>query len=162
VGIQVADTRVLGFLLHDVARLLRKRFEQRARGTGLTRAQWQTLAFLSKNDGIMQRSLADLLDVEAITLTRILDRLVEQGFVERRPHPTDRRAHLIFICEAAMPLLEDMRELGGQTRAEALEGVSQAEQEQLIQTLLSMKDNLSRACRTPVSPEIVNEDTDHD
>jgi hypothetical protein len=55
-----------------------------------------------------------------------------------------------------------MRVLGGQTRAEALEGVSQAEQEQLIQTLLSMKDNLSRACRSPASPEIVNEDTDHD
>lgn len=89
------DTRVLGFLLHDVARLLRKRFEQRARGKGLTRTQWQTLAFLSKNDGIKQRHLADILEVEAITLTRILDRLVEQGLVERRPHPTDRRVSLV-------------------------------------------------------------------
>ncbi|MBN9047209.1 MAG: MarR family transcriptional regulator [Rhizobiales bacterium] len=149
----MTDTRILGFLLHDVARLLRKRFEQRARVAGMTRAQWQTLAYLSNNDGIKQRDLADLLEVEAITLTRILDKLVEQELVERRPHPTDRRAHLIYIREAAVPLLEKMRAIGALTRAEALKGVPDKEQERLIRTLLSMKENLALACRTPISDE---------
>ncbi len=153
----MADTRILGFLLHDVARLLRKRFEQRARGKGLTRAQWQTLALLSANDGIKQRCLADLLEVEAITLTRTLDRLAALGLIERRPHPTDRRVHLIHIREAARPLLEDMRSLGALTRAEALQGVSREEQERLLQTLQTMKDNLAAACRAP----IVDEEPEH-
>lgn len=147
------DTRTLGFLLHDVARLLRKRFEQRAREKGLTRAQWQTLSVLSRNDGIKQRCLAELLEIEPITLTRILDRLVEQGFVERRPHPTDRRAFLVHMCEPALPLLDEMRHLGVLTRREALENVSGEEQERLFQTLLTMKDNLVRACRTPITDE---------
>jgi MarR family transcriptional regulator for hemolysin len=80
----------LGFLLHDVARLLRKRFEQRAKSHGLTRSQWQALAYLSKNEGIHQSGLAEILEIEPITLVRILDRLAERGLVERRPHPTDR------------------------------------------------------------------------
>ena len=149
----MTDTRILGFLLHDVARLLRKRFEQRARDSGLTRTQWHTLAILSKNDGIKQRCLAEELEIEPITLTRILDRLVDQGLVERRPHPTDRRAFLIHICDEALPLLNNMRELGVLTRQEALENISQEEQEHLVQMLQSMKENLARACRTPITQE---------
>ena len=75
----------LGFLLHDVARLLRKRFEQNARGSGLTRSQWQVLAYLSKNEGINQAGLAELLDVEPITLGRIADRLEAMKLIERHP-----------------------------------------------------------------------------
>ncbi len=80
-------------------------------------------------------------------------KLVEQELVERRPHPTDRRAHLIYIREAAVPLLEKMRAIGALTRAEALKGVPDKEQERLIRTLLSMKENLALACRTPISDE---------
>src|SRR5258708_21469911 len=81
----------LGFLLHDVARLLRKRFEQNARGSGLTRSQWQVLAYLAKNEGINQSGLADLLEIEPITLGRIVDKLQMLGLIERHPHPSDRR-----------------------------------------------------------------------
>ena len=79
----------LGFLLHEVARLLRRRFEQNARGSGLTRSQWQVLAYLAKNEGINQSGLADLLEIEPITLGRIVDKLQTLALIERRPHPSE-------------------------------------------------------------------------
>src|SRR5260370_13640124 len=81
----------LGFLLHDVARLLRRRFEQNARGSGLTRSQWQVLAYLANNEGINQSGLADLLEIQPITLCRIVDKLQTPGLIERHPHPSHRR-----------------------------------------------------------------------
>ena len=89
--------RNLGFLLHDVARLMRKRFEQKARGLGLTRSQYSVLAHLARNEGIQQGGLAEILEVEPITLTRILDRLEEAELVERRAHPKDRRIRLLHL-----------------------------------------------------------------
>jgi DNA-binding MarR family transcriptional regulator len=139
----------LGFLLHDVARLLRKRFEQRAKSMGLTRSQWQTLAYLANNEGIQQSGLADILEVEPITLVRILDKLADRGLVERRQHPRDRRIWLLYMCDAARPLLDTMRALGEETRGEALEGATQEERDQLFQILSLMKNNLLQSCRTP-------------
>jgi MarR family transcriptional regulator for hemolysin len=134
--------RHLGFLLHDVARLLRKRFDQRARGLGLSRAQWSVLAHLTRNEGIRQAALAEILEVEPITLARQLDKLEEAGLIERRPDPTDRRAWLPHLTERAHPILETMRALGAATREEALLGIAAADREQLIDTLLAMKRNL--------------------
>lgn len=74
----------ISFVLHDVARLLRKRFEQRSRALGLTRGQWQVLAFLSRNEGIHQNKLADLVDTMPITLARLLDKMEAKGLIERR------------------------------------------------------------------------------
>lgn len=137
--------RTLGFLLHDVARLLRKRFEQNARDLGLTRAQWQVLAHLARNEGIHQGGLADILELEPISLGRILDRLQAAGLAERRPHPKDRRVWLLFLRPKAHPVLEKMRTIGAETRAEALAGVPEAEREQLIHILTTMKENLIAA-----------------
>ena len=134
--------RHLGFLLHDVARLLRKRFEQKARGMGLTRAQWQVLAHLARREGIHQGGLADILDIEPITLVRILDRLEAASLVERRSHATDRRLRLLYLTPKAHPLLEQIWRLGAETREEALNGISAADRERLIATLLTMKANL--------------------
>jgi len=142
-----APEQPLGFLLHDVARLLRKRFEQAARGLGLTRAQWQVLAHLAQNEGIQQSALADLIEIEAITLVRILDRLQEGGLVERRPHPRDRRIWLLHLTPKSRPALSQMHDLGAQTRREALQGVSEADRERLMATLSTMKVNLLEACR---------------
>src|SRR5258708_35088268 len=86
-----SNAPTLGFLLHEVARLLKRRFEQNARGSGLTRSQWQVLAYLSQNEGIHQSGLAELLEIEPITLGRIVDKLQAQGLVARHPHPSDRR-----------------------------------------------------------------------
>lgn len=140
-----APERTLGFLLHDVARLLRKRFDQNARDLGLTRAQWQVLAHLARNEGIHQGGLAEILELEPISLARILDRLQTAGLVERRPHPKDRRIRLLFLRAKAHPVLERMRAIGAATRAEALEGVPEAEREQLIHILTAMKENLIAA-----------------
>jgi DNA-binding MarR family transcriptional regulator len=140
----------LGFLLHDVARLMRKRFEQHARGFGLTRSQWQVLAYLSRNEGISQTRLADLLDLEPITLSRIVDRLVEAGFVARIPHVSDRRVWCLRLTEAAVLKLNQVRELGEKTRCETLADVSELERARLIKTLSTMRANLSAACEAPV------------
>jgi MarR family transcriptional regulator, transcriptional regulator for hemolysin len=143
------NQRTLGFLLHDVARLLRKRFEQNARGSGLTRSQWQVLAYLERNEGIQQGSLADLLEIEPITLGRIVDKLQAIGFVERRPHPSDRRIWLLALTARARPKLADLKQLGDRTRGEALAGVSEADRERLLKLLTSLKTNLASACATP-------------
>jgi MarR family transcriptional regulator for hemolysin len=140
----------LGFVLNDVARLLRKRFEQRARGLGLTRAQWQVLAYLSTNEGIHQGGLADLLDIEPITLVRILDKLEANDFVERRRHPTDRRIWLLHLTPKAHPMLGRMRVIGDATRQDALEGLADAERAQLLRMLTTMKQNLLGACDRPI------------
>jgi DNA-binding MarR family transcriptional regulator len=134
----------LGFLLHDVARLMRKRFEQNARGLGLTRSQCQVLAHLARQEGIPQSGLAEILEVEPITLTRILDRLEAGGLVERRPHPTDRRIRRLYLTVEAHPLLADIFAIGAATRGEALDGVPETEREFLFATLVSMKANLLR------------------
>lgn len=139
----------LGFLLNDVARLFRKRFEQRARHLGLTRSQWQTMAYLARNEGIHQGALAEILEVEPITLVRILDKLEERGLVERRRHPTDRRIRLLFLTDAAREPLMKMLELGNLTRADALFGVTETEGEHLVQLLAQMKINLVEACNSP-------------
>ncbi len=143
------STPTLGFVLHDVARFLRRRFEQHARGLGLTRSHWQVLAFLAPNEGIHQGGLAEILDIEAITLVRILDKLEAGGLIERRQHPTDRRIWLLFLTEKAHPVLARMRELGEITRGEALAGIPDAAREQLMLNLCLMKKNLIMACDQP-------------
>ena len=140
----------LGFLLHDVARHLRKRFEQRAKYLGLTRSQWQTLAYLSNYEGIHQGGLADILEIEPITLVHILDKLEDRGLIERRRHPTDRRIWQLFMREDARPLLDEMRLIGDATRAEALQNVPAIDREHLMKTLTEMKLNLIEACRLPI------------
>ena len=131
---------------------MRKRFEQNARNSGLTRSQWQAIAYLSKHEGIHQAALADLLEIEPITLVRILDRLEERGLIERRQHRTDRRIWLLFLKDAARPMLADMQPIAEATRAEALRGVSRENRDSLIETLELMKTNLMAANRAP-TPE---------
>jgi DNA-binding MarR family transcriptional regulator len=146
----------LGFLLHDCARLLRKRFEQNARDLGLTRSQWQVLAFLARNEGIHQSGLADLLDIEPITLVRLIDKLESRGLVERRRHEKDRRIWLLFLTEAAHPLLEAMLVIGERTRAEALVGLTGEDRERLLSMLTVMKENLVEALNRPSEAKEVN------
>jgi MarR family transcriptional regulator for hemolysin len=133
----------IGFLLNDAARLMRKDFERRTRPLGLTRAQWQTLFHLARNEGCNQATLADLLDVEPITIARTIDRLELSGLVERRPDPGDRRARLLFLGERAHPLLEQLRALGAETREIALAGIDEDERTLLMTLLTKMRANLS-------------------
>lgn len=147
------NSPTLGFLLHDVARLLQKRFEQRARSLGLTRAQWQVLVYLAPNEGIHQGGLAELLDIEPITLVRILDKLEARGLIERRRHATDRRIWLLYLQDGAHPLLETLRAFGDATRAEMLVGIDEEAQRQLFDRLGGMKSNLLKALTVPVEDD---------
>ena len=140
----------LGFVLHDVARLLRKRFEQRVRSLGLTRSQWQVLVHLAQHEGINQVGLADILEIEPITLLRILERLEAAGLVERRSHDIDRRVRLLYLTPRRGLRSTRCAQLGELTRGEALAGIPGEDRERLLQTLCTMKTNLIRACSSPV------------
>lgn len=133
----------IGFLLNDAARLMRKDFERRTRALGLTRAQWQTLFHLARNEGCNQVTLADLLEVEPITLARVIDKLEACGLVERRADPNDRRARLLFLGKRAHPLLEELRALGAETREIALAGIGEDERTLLMTLLTRMRANLA-------------------
>jgi len=143
-----------GFLLHDTARLMRRDFERRSRSTGLTRAQWAVLAYLARSEGTSQAALAETLEIEPITLVRLLDRLEGAGWVERRADPSDRRVRRLFLTETARPLMDQFQELAAATREAALGGLSEAERRQLTDLLMKVRTNLSgRDLTTPASRE---------
>ncbi len=133
----------LAFLLKDVSRLMRRRFDARARSLGVSRAQWDVLFALSRNEGINQTGLADYLEVETITLCRMVDRLADAGLVERRPDPADRRAWRLHLTDAARPLLDRLRELGDTVVAEALAGIGTSDITAAVGALAAMRANLS-------------------
>lgn len=136
-------SKYVGFLLHDVSRLMRGWFDARAQAQGLTRAQWRVLVHLAPRQGINQRALAEILELDNVTLSRHVDRLEQAGWLERRPDPADRRAWLLFVSEASFPVLEKMESLAIETHAAALAGISEAERAQLVATLERIKANLS-------------------
>ncbi len=133
----------LGVLLNDAARLLRRRFDQRARHLGLTRAQWNVIAALYRNEGINQAGLAERLEVEPITLCRQIDRMEEGGWIERHPDPNDRRARLPRLTEQAVAILEQGRAIAADVYGEALAGMTPEAQAQLTALLAQMRGNLS-------------------
>jgi DNA-binding MarR family transcriptional regulator len=135
--------RSLGFLLNDVSRLMRQRFDERARSLGLTRAQWRVLRHLRQYEGIKQRSLAEMLEVETVTLGRHIDRLEDSGWVERRRDPADRRVWRLHLAEKSRPMIDRLTELSGEVREFALMGFSKVDRDRLIESLLAMKDNLT-------------------
>lgn len=132
----------LGFVIHDVARMMRWEFDRRAQDVGLTRSQWSVLAYLLRQDGLQQKELAEQLDITAITLTGLLDRLERDGWVERRADPADRRAKRIFLTEQVAPVMKNLRALSKEVRATALQGISEAEQQKLMSLLLKVRGNL--------------------
>jgi MarR family transcriptional regulator, transcriptional regulator for hemolysin len=137
--------RSFGFLVHDVARLFGRRFNQRALlFLGLTRAQCKVLGYLARNEGINQAGLADLLEIKPMTLVRQIDRMEEDGWIERRPDPGDRRARRLVLTEKARPILVRILELSTEVRNEAFAGLSEAEGRQLIRLLGRVHGNLSQ------------------
>ena len=136
-------SRNFGFILHDVARLLRTTFDRRVKSLGLTRSQGWVLNFLFRNDGTTQSDLAELLQIEKPTLGRLLDRLEVKGWVRREADATDRRVRRVFLTEEAEPALKAMRTAAAEVRRDALAGVSSEETEHFVDTLLAMKANLN-------------------
>ena len=136
-------TDSLGFLISDVSRLLRKRFDERARLIGVTRQQWRTLSVLKRNEGSNQGMLAELLEVEPITLGRMIDRLEEAGWVERRRDPGDRRVWRIHLTDAAQPILLQLKGIADSLFVDAAEGISAEDQARLHALLEQLRDNLN-------------------
>ena len=134
--------RSTGFLLRDNSRFMRAAFNERV--SGLTQAQWGALAHLSRHQGLNQVGLADLLEVQPITVARLIDKLVALSLVERRPDPNDRRAQQLFLTSKAQPLLDQMWEAGDEILDHAYAGFTEEERMQCIEMLVRMRNNLAR------------------
>src|SRR5712691_7420833 len=134
----------IGAMLHDVARLMRRRFERRARQTGLpiTRQQARALMHIARNEGLSQAAIATMLDIEPISLVRLLDRLHEEGLVERHPHPTDRRVRTLWLTPLAWDVIDRVLAINAAVREEACAGLPSAAREMLMRTLGHMKGSL--------------------
>lgn len=127
--------RNFGFLVRDVSRLSSKLFERNARDLDLTLAQCKVLAYLSRNEGISQARLAEFTETDPMTLVRTLDRMQQDGLIERRPDPADRRAHRLYLREGAKPILQRMWKIADQVRGDVLAALNPNEREQLIELL---------------------------
>lgn len=136
-------SRNFGFLVHDVARLLRTTFDRRVKAHGFTRSQWWVLTHLFRNDGVTQAELADTLEIERPTLGRLLDRLEAKGWVRREEDARDRRAKRVYLTEEVEPVMKSMRAVAAEVRRDALGGLSGEEQERFVDALLAVKANLA-------------------
>jgi len=150
---QADPRRELAFLIHDVARLLKTYADQKARQYGMTRAQWAVLVRLQRTEGLKQSELAEILDLQPISLTRLLDRLCANGLIERRPDPEDRRANRLFLTPAAKPIVEGLGRLGGELMTTVLEGIESETVALMLEQLGMAKDNLRKAIQRNAAPE---------
>lgn len=138
-------TREMAFTIMDVARLLKTYADQRARHCGISRAQWAVLVRIDRSEGLKQSELAEILDLQPISLTRLLDRLAENGLIERRADPNDRRANRLYLKPAAKPLLDRLSDVGADMMETVLEGLSATTIERMLKELGLVKDNLRSA-----------------
>lgn len=133
----------IGFVLNDVARLLRRNFNRCVQELGLTQAQWQALAHIARKEGMKQSELADILEVQPISVARLIDRMETAGWVERRPDPSDRRATNLHLTDKCDPILSKMKKYATEVRGRALVGIPAKEQQILMDKLLLMRRNLA-------------------
>lgn len=132
----------LGYLIHEVARLMKRRFEDEASMQGITLPQWRTLAQIATFDCITQRAIAEKIDTDPMTVSGILDRLEKRGLIERYPDPSDSRAKLARLTPAGGELFDAARKIGFAMYEAALEGVSPEDRETVVAVLAKMRGNL--------------------
>ena len=135
-------SRNFGFLLNDVARLLRTTYDRRIRDLGLTRSQWWVLTHLYREEGVTQSELADVLEVEKASLGRLLDRLESKGWIRRENCTIDRRAKRVYLTDEVNPAMSELRAVAAGVRRDAMSGLDPEAQEQFVDTLLAIKANL--------------------
>jgi DNA-binding MarR family transcriptional regulator len=154
---QSFDRDVL-IILHDVARTLRTRFDQKARAThAMTRAQWVILSRLDRQPGMSQNEMAAICEVEPITVARLIDRLEARGLVERRADPSDRRIKRLHLLPPAKPILETINEARESMSARITAGLDEKTRNTLIDALLVLKENLANEALTGVKLAAVGE-----
>ncbi len=132
------------WLIHEIARQFRVSFDRRSQHLDLTRSQWRVLSILRRKPGINQAKLAVLMEIEPITLVRLLDRMEKTGWVERRKDPLDRRANSVVLSDKVSGILTEMKAISRKLRQEALMGFSEEEHEQLVGYLQRLKTNISK------------------
>lgn len=140
----MAEPDNLGTMIADVSHLMRRVFDERARGIGLSRPQWRVLTMLLRHEGINQGGLAELVEVEPITLCRMVDRLQDADLVERRADPADRRAWRLHLTDKARAILQEMRPLALGMFDDAMAGLDEPERAELFRMLEKIRNNLSR------------------
>ncbi|MGO4851987.1 MarR family winged helix-turn-helix transcriptional regulator [Phaeovulum sp. W22_SRMD_FR3] len=151
----------LGLLLHDASRLIRRRFEAAAADLGLSSAQWRLLVQLAKIGRATQARLAERLEIEPISVSRLVDRMQESGWVTREPDPQDRRAKVIVPTEKALALYTDLRGRAEGVYEQAQTGIPAEERAVLMRVLKTIIANLASDDETGCLPPCVNE-TEHD
>jgi DNA-binding MarR family transcriptional regulator len=146
----------LFYMLHDATRQLRKHFDRRATRLELTRAQWRALKATSRQEGLSQAELADYLDMEAIPVGRVIDRLEKTGFVERRSDPADRRRWRLYLTPKAHAVVGEMEDIATGLREDALRGVERDDLDALMRVLGQIKENLVALEAQPVEERTVS------
>ena len=146
--------RAFGFLVHDVSRLIKRRFERRARQMGLpiTHQQAAVMLNIAGNEGVSQAEVAAWLGIEPIALVRMLDKLHEEGLVERRAHPTDRRVRTLWLTPSARPVVAQILAINKAIREEAFAGMAAHACDTVIDILDGIKGNLALREGTDDSP----------
>src|SRR6201986_1913083 len=137
------------FALGEVQRLMRAYADRQAARYGITRAQWAVLAKVERFEGLKQSELAEQMEMQPITLTRLIDRLCENGWIERRNDESDRRVNRLYLRKAARPLLGKLSGLRSELTASAMEGINPADAHRLLTQLEAIKENVRTAIQNP-------------
>jgi MarR family transcriptional regulator, transcriptional regulator for hemolysin len=144
------DTVDMNFLftLAELQRLMRAYADKAAARHGITRAQWAVLAKVERSEGMKQTELAEQMEMQPITLTRLIDKLCDAGWIERRGDDTDRRVNRLYLKQAAKPLLTKLAGLRTEITATALDGIPPADAQRLLTQLEDIKENLRNALQS--------------
>lgn len=142
----------LGLLVSDIARMLRRNMDRRLLALGLTQAQWRAIARLARSEGMTQAELAESLEIQPITVTRLVDRMEKAGWVERRTHPLDRRAVQLYLTHRSQPILEEMHSRAAETLGDATRGIGAGVLKEFLGTLEEIKKNLAAADSAAAQP----------
>ena len=137
------------FTLGEVTRMVRAWADREASRYGITRAQWAVLAKVERNEGLKQSELAEQMEMQPITLTRLIDKLCDNGWIERRGDEKDRRVNRLYLKKAARPLLGKLAGLRSELTATALEGIHPTEAHRMLAQLEAIKDNVRNAIQNP-------------
>ncbi|MGB6117133.1 MAG: MarR family transcriptional regulator [Mesorhizobium sp.] len=147
-------SETLGLLLHDSARLMRRYFDMRASAHGLSSAQWRLLVRVAKEPGIAQARLAELLEIEPISVSRLVDRMTDGGWIERRLDPADRRVRQIFPTDLAMATFGEAKAVAAEVFEMAMTGLDRSERAALMHGLKTVIKNLSDGDAVGSKPKV--------
>lgn len=145
------------FTLGELQRLVRAFADREAARFGITRAQWAVLAKVERNEGMKQTELAEQMEMQPITLTRLIDKLCDNGWIERRGDDTDRRVNRLYLCKAGRQLLSKLSGLRSELTATALEGINPADAHRLLSQLEQIKENVRHAIQNPTGEQVRKE-----